>query len=158
MIDAFNGFWVRDSSTGRPLGALEFRDRLRLSDPLSTVELVRLRPPPASYRDEHRMIAYYQRGVEQFYLWWGNNVFDYDLHPLVRAGARSSRSLEQLAAMTVGIHPRIRIPLTPANGGMVAALEQTRTRVTALGIACVVLVIALVWVSTMWWRAGHRTI
>lgn len=156
MLDVFNGFWVRDRASGAPLSALAFRDRLRLPDPLASVELVRIRDPGIGFRSAADMIGYYRRGVDQFYLWWGNNVFDYDADPAVRFAGRFARGAEQLAAILAGVHPRIRIVPTEANGPMVEALAGTRARVATLAAAAAALGIALVIQLVLWWRARRR--
>lgn len=153
MVDVFNGFWVRDRATGAPLSALEFRERLGLADPLRSVELVKFRAAALGFRSPADMIGYYRRGVDQYYLWWGNNVFDYDGHPLVRAARPLGRAAEQAAAMLAGVHPGIRILATPANAGLVAALEATRARVLALAAAGLALAVALVAELLLWRRA-----
>ena len=113
-------------------------------------EMSRIGPPPASFRDERTIVHYYRQGMEQFYLWWGNNVFDYDAHPLVHAGAAVSRSAEQLAAMIVGVHPRIRALPTPANATMLESLVRLRGRVMALTAACVTLLVLVLIEGWRW--------
>jgi hypothetical protein len=155
MVDPFNGFWARDTRSGMPLSAIEFRDRLRLPEPLQAMELVRIAPPPAGFLHERTIVAYYRQGVDQFYLWWGNNVFDYDAHPAVRVGSTVSRSLEQLAAIFAGVHPRIRVLPTPTNATMLSELERTRERVLTLAAACAALTI-LVLIEFRRWRRTPR--
>jgi hypothetical protein len=155
MVDVFNGFWVRDRATGAPLSALAFRERLGTAAPLESVELVKIRPAGLGFRSAEDMIGYYRRGVDQYYLWWGNNVFDYDGHPLVRAARPFGRAAEQAAALLAGVHPRIRILPTSENSDMIAALDRTRARVLALALLCAALSTALV-AELLLWRRAHR--
>jgi hypothetical protein len=155
MVDVFNGFWVRDRASGAPLSALDFRERLALAEPLQAVELVKFRPAELGFRSPADMIGYYRRGVDQFYLWWGNNVFDLDGHPLVRAARPLGRAAGQAAAMLAGVHPGIRVLPTPTNGALLAALEATRVRVLVLAAACVALAAALA-AQFLLWRRTRR--
>ena len=153
MIDPFYAFWVRDTSTGTPLSAIEFRDRLRLANPLESMQVMRLSPTAYDWTSDEKMLTFYRRGVDQFYLWWGNNVFDYDNQPLVRAVGPLSRSLEQLAAILVGVHPGIRILPTAGNGRMIEDLRHTRNEVLMLTALCTALFLLLAVEWRLWRRA-----
>ncbi len=154
MVDPFYAFWVRDSATGVPLSAIEFRDRLRLPDPLQSMQVVRLVPAAYDWTSDEKMLGFYRRGVDQFYLWWGNNVFDYDDQPLVRAVGPLSRSLEQLAAMLTGVHPGIRILPTAGNAEMIQGLRRTRGEVLVLMALCTALFLLLM----LEWRLRRRAV
>lgn len=143
MLDPFYGFYVRDTASGEPLSAIEFRDRLRLAAPLRSMQVVRLVPRAYDFSTDEKMLAFYRRGVDQFYLWWGNNVFDYDDNPLVRVAGSASRATEQLAAIVAGVHPGIRILPTEGNARMVEELSRTRDTVLALGTVGAILAVLL---------------
>ena len=54
--------------------------------------------------------AYYRRGLPEWYLWWGNNPFDYEQSWSVRTLAGVSLSLAQRGAIVQGVQPRIHVP------------------------------------------------
>ena len=154
MIDPFYGFWVRDSATGAPLSVQEFRERLARPDPLAGMSIEVVAPNMYDFTSPEKLIAWYGRGTSQFYLWWGNNVFDYDEQPLVRVAARFSRSAEQLAAIIAGVHPRIRILPAEADGPAYQRFVANRRRLevlTGLGIA-----LGLLLVGEITWLARNR--
>jgi hypothetical protein len=155
MIDPFYGFYLRDMESGTPLSAIEFRDRLRGSRPLGSMMVIRFAPRAYDFTSDEKMLDFYRRGVDQFYLWWGNNVFDYDDSPLVKLAAPVSRAAEQLAAMVSGVQPGIRILPTEGNAGMVAALMKTRDTVLVMAGAGAVLAVVLL-VELMALAAGRR--
>jgi heme/copper-type cytochrome/quinol oxidase subunit 1 len=59
-------------------------------------------------------------------LWWGNSVFTYDAHPAVRTVGRVSRALEQLVAIAVGVHPRIKALTTTENIPQLERMKRLR--------------------------------
>jgi hypothetical protein len=155
FVDAFNGFWVRDRAGGQPLSVLEFRTALAAADPLAQVELVRFRRAELGFRTPQLMIDYYRGGLDQFFLWWGNDVFDYDERWPVRLAGHVSRGLEQLSAMAFGFHPSLRILPTATNQPLIDALAATRQR--ALGLAALgVALLALLALELVAWRRYRR--
>lgn len=130
FIDTFNSFYVTDAVSGTPLSVLEFRDRLRGGRTKEIlVEVIERNRFP--FEGDEQALAYYQRGADQFYLYFGNNVFSYDNHPIVRALGSSSRALEQSFAIMVGIQPRIRILQSTTNGALIDALFCRRNFLVA---------------------------
>lgn len=139
MIDVFHNYHM--SLDGRtPLSALEFRAAMR-RDPHS----VRLHPidPGAApvFRYEDRARLFYQRGLDEWYLWWGNDVYSYERAPLVRVLGAVSRPLEQLGGIVQDVHPHIRVLAEEGNRGEVRALQRLKWRLWA---AAIVFVAALV--------------
>jgi hypothetical protein len=107
FLDPHNNFHVVDAADGEPLSALEFRDSL-----LGRRGPVRMQPNGPGrlgYMHEQKAFEYFRRGAAEWYLWWGNAVFSYYAHPLVRAAGRLSRGLAHLVAILVGVQPHIRI-------------------------------------------------
>lgn len=124
FLDSFNNFYVVDKASGEPLSAMEFRDRLRNND--DRITIVKAGPGRLGMRDAASVLRYYREGADQWYLWWGNAVVRYDESLVVRTLGRLSRSLEQLGAMAMGVHPRIHAIATDSNASM-------RQRMVALG-------------------------
>lgn len=112
MIDVHNNFYVVDGDE-HPLSAMAFRDALLNG---TAVRLVPVKPNARpGFRFDEKAIEYYRRGLPEWYMWWGNNVFEYDQAPLVRSLGNMHRALEQLGGVAAGVHPTIRILETPEN-------------------------------------------
>jgi hypothetical protein len=148
-IDVFNNMYFTDAK-GRALSAIELREGLRQGEDL---RVSRIRTDVrGGFEHDARALAYYVSGLDQWYMWWGTDVFAYDRSPVVRLFGAVSRSAEQLAAIVAGVHPRIRILQTPENEGARAALIRLRWRL--LGV--VVLAPIFVGLSFLWWRDLRR--
>lgn len=91
------------STRASGLSTLEFREGITRGNAIGW----RLIAPEArpGYKYFEKAVDYYRRGTNEWYLWWGNNAFEYDGHPVVSMLSVSSRSLGQLSAIAVGMHP-----------------------------------------------------
>jgi hypothetical protein len=141
FIDVLNNFHPVDASTGEPLGALEYRDSLRGHRP--PVVMRPNGPGRMGFIHEHKAIEYYQKGMTQWYMWWGNAVFSYDAHPVVRAVGSVSRSLAHIVAIAAGVQPRIRIYETEENAKEVRRIFALRRTLIVVATVAVLLGIAL---------------
>jgi len=144
FVDPLNSFYVTDHRSGRPLSVLEFRDRLTIDSGFDSIDIVPI-GETFLFKSDRDAFGYFQKGATQFYLWFGNNVFTYDHHPVVRLLGPISRSAEQLAAIVLGLHPEIRILPTNTNSSEIAAL--LRLRYQALGLmvlACLIGIFACI--------------
>ena len=146
MIDVFNNFYVVDQA-GQPLSAMAFRDTL-----LTDAATVRMVPVKASARPGfvhvEKALAYYRRGLPEWYMWWGNNVFEYDREPLVRALGGTHRALEQLGGVVIGAYPRIRILETTENLPQREAIAALRVRlISVVVVALISAACLLVWLA-----------
>ncbi len=152
MIDVFNNFYVTDAS-GQPLSAMAFRAALQ--GDVIDVRLVPVDPMARpGFKLDDKAIDYYRRGLPEWYMWWGNNVFEYDQAPLVRALGGVHRAVEQLGGVASGVHPGIRILATEQNAELREAMQSLKWRLHAavlLGVASLVLLFA--WVLA---RASSR--
>ncbi len=137
FVDVFNSFYVRDRMNKQPLSVLEFRDRLQNDQ--KDIEIVPIIKSRFGFKNQEQALQYFDRGKNQFYLWWGNNIYSYEDHPIVKLTAPVSRHLEQLAAIAVGIHPKIRIIETRENEEMVADLLDLKTTLIAVLVAIIIL-------------------
>lgn len=146
MLDVFNNFYVTDAE-GEPLSAMAFRQRL-----LSAADSFQLVPvdPLASpgFRIEAKALDYYRRGLPEWYMWWGNNVFEYDRAALVQAFGRLHRVAEQLGGIAAGVHPGLRIVDSEDNRQQREAMENLRLRLITIAglsvLAGLILVISTV--------------
>jgi hypothetical protein len=141
FLDVYNNVHAVDAASGQPLSALEFRDFALGYRP---APIIRANGPGrVAYSIEGKLVEYYRRGAGEWYLWWGNSVFTYDGHPAVRAAGRVSRALEQLVAITVGVHPRIKALTTTENVRQLERLERLRWSLLASGALLTALIIVL---------------
>ena len=143
FLDVYNNFHACDAATLEPLGALEFRDALLRGTPE-----IRLEPNGsgrAGYPIEHKLLAYYRRGLQQWYLICGNAVFSFEANPLVRWTSRFSGSLGQAVAVFLGVHPAIQMLGTRENEAAVQELTALGRRFRVALAAFGVLALLLLW-------------
>lgn len=141
FLDPHNNIHVVDAESGAPLSALEFRESL-----LGRRGAVRMQPNGPGrlgYIHEDKAFDYFRRGAAEWYLWWGNAVFSYYAHPLVRAAGRVSRTLAHFVANVAGVQPHIRI--YPATESREAAQRMfaLRLRLKLCAVAALLLLLLL---------------
>lgn len=154
FIDVFNNFYVIDALTAEPLSALEFRAFLAGRHP-SGVKIVRAGAGRFGFPSEKGLFEYYDAGVHQWYLWWGNAVFAYDSALPVRIFGSVSRALEQLSAIAFGVHPGFRPVPEPENLPLRDRMFRLRTKLLGIAAAEVLLGVLLVW-QVVAWRSARR--
>jgi len=109
FVDVYNGFYIQRKGSEQPLSVLEFR-QLLANEP-QEIEVIRTRGK-FGFRNDQALVNYYLRGVDQFYLWWANDSLSYDEHPVIQWAAQFGRPVEQLTAIIIGVHPKIKaLPL-----------------------------------------------
>lgn len=145
MIDVFNNYYVVDENE-RPLAALEFRRALLAGEPIRWRAVEPAARP--GYKYPGKAVDYYRRGADEWYLWWGNNVFEYDGNPVVSLFSVPSRSLGQLSAIAVGVYPPIRVLEVPANEAQRASLRALRMHLLVVA-GLVPLLMLLMTISTV---------
>lgn len=126
MIDVFNNMYFAGED-GRPLSAAALHAALQNNSPLHVVPIVASARPGFKY--DVKAIDYYRRGLPEWYMWWGNNVFAYDRAALVRLFGGVSRSMEQLGGIVQGAHPHIRVLQDDANTSRVEAMQLLAWRI-----------------------------
>ena len=139
FIDSFYSFYIEDNKTSIPLSVLELRKELRSGATTNDLAIKPIAPHRFGFPNARRALEYYRQGADQFYLWFGNNVFSYDNHPMVRFLTPISRALEQSTAILIGLHPGIRIIETHTNRELISALYLKRN----LFFVCVILLLIL---------------
>jgi hypothetical protein len=142
FLDVHNNFHAVNPVTGEPLGALEFR--AAVASPDRPVRIVKNGPGRPGFVHEPKLFEYYRRGLDEWYLWWGNAVIAQAHRPWVKAAAGASRHLAHLLANVVGAVPRIRLCASDENAGRVRSLAALRTRVTVAAALMFVLAGTLV--------------
>jgi hypothetical protein len=147
FIDPFYSFYV--TAAGRPLSVAELQNALRA--PQSDVEVVPIVREKFGFKTAERALAYYRRGAERFYLWWGNNIFSYEHAPLVAHAAALSRSAEQVAAIFAGVQPKLVLATGNLDESALRGLERLRSLVLGVVVASATAGIALLgWLIASW--------
>lgn len=141
LLDVHGNVHFADPVTAEPLDARSVR--AMLADAQAPITLVANGPGRAVFRYPEKALDYYRRGLDGWYLWWGNSVFSYYGHPAVAAASRISRWLAHLVANVAGLQPRIHILRTPANEAAAAAMFDLRILVRRLLLAILVLLAIL---------------
>ena len=154
LLDVFNNWAPLDAASGEPMSAAEFRSRLQ-GGRQSSVKVERLGPGRFGFRDEEALWAYYGAGADQWYLWWGNAVYAYDGSLVNRLFSPLSRSLEQLAAVAVGTHPRVMAIASSSNALLRERMLSLRSKLLMAGAAGLLLGLLLLMQLVSRWRSRH---
>jgi hypothetical protein len=124
LVDIFSNYYFYEVP-GAPLSALEFRQALIGNSP--QLKLAPLYPGArVGWKMEEKAWAYYRRGLPEWYMWWGNNLFTYDRAVLVRTFSGVSRALEQLGGIAQGVFPPVKLMVTETNRDRVKAMWRLR--------------------------------
>jgi hypothetical protein len=126
MIDVYHNYYVTGPD-GEPLSAAAFRNTMLGGGEGLSLVLIEPAARPG-YIHEARAWDYYRRGLPEWYLWMGNNVFEYDRNPFVRAVGQAHRSVEQLGGIVAGVHPKIGVVKTEDNAAALDAMRALRAR------------------------------
>lgn len=118
FVDSFYSFYVTDEN-GAPLSVAEYRKRLGTPD--AQLRVVPIRPEKFAFKSGQAALDYYRRGVQTFYLWWGNDVFSYDANPLVSRLEGMPKAVQQLTAVALGVQPRL---VVAAGQGQAQGLDE----------------------------------
>lgn len=154
MIDVVNNLYPVDEQ-GEPMSGLEYRERLRAGG--TAPQAVRIEPRAlAVFTDGASLARYYRRGLNQWYMWWGNAVYSYDNALLVRLLGPVSRSLEQLGAILHDVHPHIRVLAEADNRAMVQRMWQLRVHLLVVLAVCVAAVLAAAVLLAGYVRAARQ--
>ena len=163
FMDVYNNFRVTDAESGHALSALDFREHL-LGERERMIRVEPVGPGRFGFRNDEAALMYYRAGANQWYLWAGNAVLRYDRHPLVQAFS-VSRSLEQLAALTAGVHPRMRVVASAENQAMVENMRALHVKLIVVALTGLILgsvLLRLMWVGIRWTRTrvsvGHAAV
>ena len=141
FVDVFNNFHAIDTASGGVLSAQDFRDFA--TGKRDGVAMRANGPGRPGFIHEAKALDYYRRGAPEWYMWWGNAVFSFYAHPLVRAAGRVSRSVAHVIAIVIGLHPKMQIyPLTE-NREHARRMLELRRRLYWIGAILLALVASL---------------
>jgi hypothetical protein len=118
FLDVHNNVYATAEGSNEPLDALGVRDRLRRGD---SIVFRRAGAGRLGWSDADKLLAYYRRGAEEWYMLWGNDVVTRD-----DARGRWAHRLRSALAM---LPPYVAIA-TPAVEPAIARMVALRQRVT----------------------------
>lgn len=154
LVGIFNNSYFFETP-GVPLSALEFRQAMLSNSP--RLKLAPLFPGArVGWSIEEKAWRYYRRGLPEWYMWWGNNVFTYDRALLVRTFSGVSRSLEQLGGIAQGVFPPVKLMVTEVNRNQASALWRLRFHLFAAACVCVLAFFVFLLSLCFWFRAHTR--
>lgn len=131
LQDVYDNLYFVDGSE-EPLSALALRQALLARS--TTVQLRVLHPGARpGFEIEAKAWDYLQRGADQWYATWGNNVFSQDRAWAVRVFSGWSRAGEGLGAIAAGQQPRVRLLAAATNAPAREALRSLQWRLYAAG-------------------------
>ena len=152
LQDVFNNYYFVDRPE-EPLSALALRQALQSKS--ATLQMRPLHPGARpGYEIEAKAWDYLQRGLNQWYLVWGNNVFSQDDVWAVRTFSGVSRMAEGLGSLVSGQQPEVRLLPTASNQGERTALHNLQWRLFVMGAAAAA---GLLLVLVSPWVGRHRT-
>lgn len=123
LIDVFNNFYFTDH--GKPLSALDFRRALAERSP--TFEAHRIDDAtPSGYKYTEKALDFYRRGLDGWYMYWGNIPFTYERYWIIRMVSPITRAGAQLGALLMGYQPKPILLATPRNTTAIETLERLR--------------------------------
>jgi hypothetical protein len=134
LVDLFNNVYLTAGGSDQPLSALALRDALLAGD--ASLRSQPLYPGARpGFVHEAKLWDYYRRGLTEWYLWWGNNPFDYERSAAVRTLSPVSRSLAQVGAIAQGVQPHARALATPDNERQRRAMSWLRMHLLLASVA-----------------------
>lgn len=153
-IDVHNNVYPVVAGSDEPLGALALRSAL-VNAPAS-IEFRRAGAGRLGYPHPEKLLAYYRRGIGQWYLWWGNDVVSRERAGLTGVVGRVSSSLAYRVGSAIGGMPKLVAVVTPENRQLVTQMHALRRRVTAavMVVAGLGLLLALQFAAD-WLRVRH---
>lgn len=154
LIDIYNNYYFRGSD-GVAVSALELRRALREA-PASIHRALLYPGARPGYEVEEKYWDYYRRGLPEWYMVWGNNVFSYDKAMMARHLGRISRSLEQLDAIAVGVYPPVNLVLENGNREKADAMWHLRKHLQIVGWTGGLSLICILACAIGWLVGGRR--
>jgi hypothetical protein len=129
-IDVFNNVYFA-AADGQALDALSLRAALDRGDTEVHARPLVPRARPGFVVDA-KLHAYYLRGLDEWYLWWGNNPFDYDHATATLQGGALQRGLGQIGAVLRGVQPGVKAVIWPANAKERQGMQRLRLHLLAV--------------------------
>jgi hypothetical protein len=141
FLDVYNNFHALDPDSRRPLSALELRQALLGKRPFPDIQ--RNGPGRRGFARAEKLSEYYVRGLQEWYLWWGNAALPDDERGRARFAGTRLRTVHHALRALLGLGPRIRVYETGENHAQVERLGGLRWRVVGTAFLCAALSTAL---------------
>ena len=127
LIDSFESFYPVDRNSGTPLSVLEFMSLIG-QNRANEIQIVKIDDDHfrRHLKTDQRAFHFYGKGKDQIFMYGGNSVLTYDSNALVNTLGGISRSLEQMVAIMLGVHPTMLILKTEANAEELENLQNRR--------------------------------
>lgn len=152
MLDIFNNVIPVDRRSGQPLDAMSFR-RMFIADH-DSIHFEPIGPWHQEFPVYAKLLEYYDDGIDEWYLWNGNNVVSRADHWLIRAAGLTTRGGAELVSIALGRFPHI-VPVRSARNDLNVA-HMARVRIWLLaalaGLATTGLVALLLAMALLWRR------
>jgi len=139
FLDVHNNVYASRAGSEEPLSGLELRQALL---DRAAVEFHRAGDGRLGFRHFDKLLDYYRRGVQQWYLWWGNDVISRDTAGISRALTPISGRLANVVTSAFCL-PAIVAIVSADNEGEIAKMERLR-RDVSMTLRVVVVLVALV--------------
>lgn len=130
LLDTFYAFYLEEKSTNTPISVMQFQHLLQTNSPESLedkINVIKIKPNRFGFPNNTALFEYFSHGKNHFYLWWGNDALSYDNNPFVSFTSKISRHTEQLVAIALGIHQKIRLLPNKENSQDIEALLELKT-------------------------------
>ncbi|MGH8851497.1 MAG: transglutaminase domain-containing protein [Casimicrobiaceae bacterium] len=150
LLDVHNNVYAVLTGTETPVDALALRSAL-IADPAS-IEFRRAAPGRLGFPHFDKLLDYYRRGANEWYLWWGNDVISRERLGLLRT--LSGRLAHRLDSI-LGRLPSLMIFATPENERAIARMEALRRRVVMAAVSS--LALAAVLAGQLCWQVLARS-
>lgn len=141
FIDVHNNVYAVVKGSQASLDALGLRSLLRREP--HRIEFRQAAPGRLGWEHPEKLVAYYARGADEWYLWWGNDVVTRERRGLAGLVLHFSGRLAHWIASAVGARPPIVVLPTAGNERSIARMERLRSRMVAVASLTVVLAVAL---------------
>gem|GEM_PF-43298 len=138
LLDVFNNVFFVDDA-GQVLSAAGLRRQMRTVPPLSRPLVVGARP---GFIHKDKLLDYYKRGLDQWYLWWGNNPFTLDHF---QQGPSLLRPLQQAHALVAGAFPAPRALAEPGNAELRSTMTRLRWHLLAVALLTLPTLLGIFW-------------
>lgn len=129
-IDIFNNVYFARPD-GQPVSAGELR--AALAGPEADLQVLPIAPKARpGFADPRKLWAYYRRGFDEWYLWWGTNPYDYDGLVGAEWGSAVLRPALQAAAIITGVQPDVVAYADERNAGQRDAMHRLKWQLLAV--------------------------
>lgn len=154
MLDLYNNVYF-PGKDGQPLDAMAVRDGFkRDASSMKSLPLVPQARP--GFKIESKLQNYYMAGIDEWYLWWGNNPFSYEGSTAVRLLSPVARPLAQVGAIVQGVHPKAVGLELDVNAERREAMKRLAWQTKVVGLLMLFGFVLLCWVLVQRMRATRR--